>query len=391
MDILFLWSFLRILISLTGAAISNLRPLNILEKSIAVWPPAPPWMAWLERVFVSPLFRWDANIYVAIADKGPSLSDGTASFHPLYPLLARPFMLFSISAEFSLLLISSIAGIGFIYCFNQLARLDMDLDNARTSQLLLLFSPLSFLLFVPYSEALFLLLATISLLYCRKKKWGFAGIAGGLAALTRQQGIFLVFPLVWELWEESQGNFRVFVKMWKSWIGVLMIPLFYASWVIYRGLFLNDVSFDFTDPIEAIYSILLSPSHTQVVPHFRFLFPWQAISLSIEKIRVQPDVDIWTNIILGSVILLSAIIAWPRLRNSYRLFILVNFLVALSYYTGEMHPYMGMPRHMWLAFPIYLGIGQLVQKPWMRIGIILLGLLSMSFLLILYVLEAWVP
>jgi hypothetical protein len=76
---------------------------------------------------------------------------------------------------------------------------------------------------------------------------------------------------------------------------------------------------------------------------------------------------------------------------SYRLYILIIYLVAFSYYTGPVHPYMGLPRHMWLAFPIFLGIGPRVQKSWKRIGAVAIGMLLMGTLLIQYVLESWVP
>ena len=34
----------------------------------------------------------------------------------------------------------------------------------------------------------------------RRRRWLFAGLAGALATLTRQQGIVLALPLAWELW-----------------------------------------------------------------------------------------------------------------------------------------------------------------------------------------------
>jgi hypothetical protein len=52
---------------------------------------------------------------------------------------------------------------------------------------------------------------------------------------------------------------------------------------------------------------------------------------------------------------------------------------------------MGLPRHLLLAFPIFIGLALVVNKPWLRLATIGLFGAGMFGLLGLYVLNGWVP
>jgi hypothetical protein len=54
-------------------------------------------------------------------------------------------------------------------------------------------------------------------------------------------------------------------------------------------------------------------------------------------------------------------------------------------------PYMGLPRHLLLAFPVFIGLGPLIRHPWVRLPIVIVGLLSIFFLLLQYTVHGWVP
>ena len=43
---------------------------------------------------------------------------------------------------------------------------------------------------------------------------------------------------------------------------------------------------------------------------------------------------------------------------SYRIYSLTMTWLAFSYYTGPYYPYMGLPRHLLLAFPVFIGLAQ---------------------------------
>ena len=371
--------------------ISGFRPLQSIEESIRLWPPSLSFADWLYRVFVSPLLRWDTAWYQRILTQGFRPDDGTSSFHPLFPLLAKPWVMLGLDASFSLLLVSMVAGLGLVYFWYRLARLDLNEQDSRVSILLFLFFPLSFILFVPYTEALFLLLSVACVYWTRQHRWLLAGLSGGLAVLTRQHGVFLLVLMLWELWEAAGKNWRRAATYVRGWLGTALIPAAMLAWLFYRAFHLNDVVFNWRQPASFFDSFLISASHAQVVPVFKFLWPWQSLSLAYQKMIAAPDLDIWVNLIFAGIFLGLFVLAWRNLSIGYRLYSLVVVLVAFSYHTGPLHPYMGLVRHVWLAFPIFIGLAPKIRGFWARLGYVGLGLVGLLFLQLQYVLESWVP
>jgi hypothetical protein len=85
------------------------------------------------------------------------------------------------------------------------------------------------------------------------------------------------------------------------------------------------------------------------------------------------------------------VLAWPRMRISYQLYSVILVLVAFAYHTGPYYPYMGLPRHLLIAFPVFIGLAPLIKSGWQRLIIFGLGILGIFFLLLLYVIRGWVP
>jgi Gpi18-like mannosyltransferase len=391
MNTLILWFFLRFLTSIYAGVISSIKPLTQIELSIALWPPTSPVNQWLDRVFISPWMRWDALWYQRIVSTGYTATDGTAQFHPLYPWIASILSKIGINSALSLLIVSSLAGVALFFTYTVLARMDLPRKDAFFSLFIFSLAPPAFILFAPYSESLFLLCAVLCILFTRKNSWWLAGLMGGLAALTRQQGILLVIPVAWELWEKADRRLKNYLKMWHEWLAVLLIPLGMAVWILYRAIYINDFQVNWSNIQNFIYSAIISPSASKVVPVQKFIWPWQALYHSVEKILTKPDLDIWVNLITSLFFLAMLVIAWKRMRISYRLYALGITLISFSYYTGPVHPYMGLPRHLLLGFTTYIGLAALVNKPWQRLILVCLSSLGLLFLLSLYILNAWIP
>jgi Gpi18-like mannosyltransferase len=390
MTTLLFWIFLRFLTSIFAAYVSSVHPMTFLEQSVALLPPSSPLSTWIERAALSPWLRWDAVWYQRIVERGYDALDGTAQFHPLYPWLASIFTSIGAHPLFSLLLVSSISCLGFMYIYHRLARLELSISDARFSLLVILLAPSAFVLFAPYSEALFLLCAASCLLFARQQRWWLAGLAAGLATLTRQQGLFLIFPLAYELWEVSGGTWIRVRAGWGKFLSLLIIPLSYAFWIFYRHFAFGDLSIG-TDSLQSlIYSLFISPSAAEVVPQQSFVWPWKAIGLAIHKLVVQPDVDIWVNCLLAVIFLILFGFSWNKMRPAYRWYSALITLVSFSYYTGPFHPYMGLPRHLLLAFPVFVSISPILNRSIIRpIYLTLMGI-SYLFLIYLFSLEAWV-
>lgn len=398
-QLLALWLVWRLLSSLFAAFVSSLIPLTQPEQEIPFLPPSAPLTAWFERAWLSPWLRWDAAWYVRIITQGYQSTDGTTNFHPLYPWIAAPLTLLKINPLLSLLAVSSLSTLLLMVAFEHLARLDLDPANTRLALLLLLLFPTSFIFFAPYSESLFLLFAVLCLLWARQRHWWLAGLAGGLATLTRQQGIFLFIPLLWELWSTSRGDYPAVVqpkhlashKFSRSWPALGLVPAGMVLWMAYRAVALNDLKIDLTNFQSLIYSFVISSQANQVVTIQAFLWPWESLWLALSKLVNAPDADIILNLAVSLLFLFYLILAWPHLRASYRAYSIAITLISFSYHTGPIHPYMGLPRHLLLAVPVFIGAAPLFNRPWKRLLIIASSTAGWFFMLTLFMLEAWVP
>jgi hypothetical protein len=398
-----LWLALRLL---TGAAAAIFAMLLPLDPTRAVgWPPDGPLGAWLHWLLVEPWVRWDVNFYVWIVERGYRADDGTAQFHPLLAWLATPVAWLVGSPALALLLVASAASLALVLAFEGLARLDLDERDARGAVLLLMFWPPAFILFAPYTEGLFLLCAVGCLLWARRRRWWLAGLAGALATLTRQQGVFLLLPLAWELWAargqgsgvRDQGADRSssLVAHRPSpivhWASLALIPAGLLVWLVYRAVALGDLRANLSDPQALIFSLLISPSSAKVVPVQAFLLPLHALWLALSKFARAPEVVLAIDLFFGFLFLAMTALAWRRLCASYRIYTVAIILVSFGYYTGPFYPYMGLPRHLLLAFPVFISLAPRVRAPRARLLVVALGLAGALFLLLMYEIHGWVP
>lgn len=386
-----IWLWLRFITLAFAAAVSARAPWHEMERAIAAWPPSVAVQDWLFRWLALPLDRRDVAYFRDIVAEGYRLDNGTAQFHPLFSWLATPLHWLGMAPLLALIVVASLAALGLLLAFERLARLDYDQPTARYATLLLAFSPMAFVLFVPYTEGLFLLWAVLCLLWARQGRWWLAGLAGALATLTRQQGVFLLLPLAWELFAQAGYQPRRMLGNWRSWPALGLIPGGLLFWLLYRALALNDLQVDWSHPQALIYSLLISPSSAQVVPQQAFLPPWQSLWLALETFSRAPEFSLGVDLTLGFGFLVLFGLAWPRLRGSYRLYSLAIILVSFAYYTGPSLPYMGLPRHLLLAFPVFIGLAPLMHRGRLMLVSIVGGMLGMFFMLTLYLMRAWVP
>jgi len=386
-----LWLLLRVLTSVVALVPSILiRRVNAdfspIELTIAVWPPSLPVTTWLDRVLVQPWFRWDAKYYMWATSRGFSIQDGSASFHPLLSLLAKPIFYLTGSSLFSLLVVATLATLALYFCFYRLAQLDLHTDEiAWRATLLFAVFPLSYVFYAPYTESTFLLFSVLLFYFARQHRWWLAAACGALATLTRQQGLFLIVPLVMELWSAKERKPLRFGS-------VLLIPMAYGLWILYRTFALADSYPDFSSIHGLIYSTLISPSAHQVVAQQDFLFPLHALYLALVKLWQDHNVPTITDLFFGACMILITVISWRNLRNSYRVYVLIILIVSFGYHTGMQvsSPYMGLPRHLLLAFPVFIGLAPLVT-PYATSKLFKISLLGMLLLTFFHCLRVWVP
>ena len=385
-----LWLFLRILTSLVVAGFSPLYPFTSIEQNIALWPPSGDLATWLIRVFLAPWERWDVFWFREILTTGYAAWNGTMSFHPLYPWLSAPLYWLGVNPTLSLLITSSLAALGLFWSFYRLAALDLEPTKARTALLLMITFPVAFILFAPYTESLFLLLTVLALYMMRNRRWGLAAITSFLATLTRQQGIFLALPLAWWAWVDSDKSLCGIKKAWPAWLSTLTPPAGLVAWGIYRIGVLHEGRLDFSNIQGLIYSALLSPSANKVVAGQAFRWPWDALAIAISKSFYKPEINIFVNLVLGLGFVVAFIVAWKYLNIADRVYSLAIIIVSFSVTTGEF-AYISLPRHLFLALPVFVGFAAALRKSWQAKLLITLQFPLMLFLLVLYGFNQWIP
>lgn len=342
----------------------------------------------LRRFLLGPWYSWDVRYYVEIVSRGYQTGSPTTNFHPLYPWISALFAAVIREPLLSLLLVASIAGVLLIIGFYRLARLDCNEQQAWQATALLLCWPASVALFLPYTEALFLLLSVYCLFAARRQKFWLAGLAGALATLTRQQGLFLVLPLAWEMWEASGRRWSSAARQSLS---LLFVPAAYALWVVYRGVAINDVHPDFSSIQNFLHTVMISPSSYEITERHAFLPPWLTIWRGLGVFwRNVVSPYAYIDLFLGTGFIVLFILSWRYLRTSYRLYCLAIILVSLSFYAADENPFLALPRHLLLAFPVFIGLAARYQ--FRRLPFLLFLLIECQIgLLVCFVWMRWVP
>lgn len=181
-----LWRLGLLIIALLGslsfAQVANGSPGSMAEgKKLSYW------LSWAQ---------WDGGHYLQIAQSGYQNQTDTA-FFPLYPLLIKTITpVFYGNFVAAGLIISNVSFLIFLIILYKLTLMHFDSNTAKTSLISLLFFPTTFFAVSLYSEGLYLLLSTLSLLlYHRGKKYQ-SLLAAGVAAITRPFGLLLIIALI---------------------------------------------------------------------------------------------------------------------------------------------------------------------------------------------------
>jgi hypothetical protein len=306
--------------------------------------------------------HWDGEHYVALAMGGYLHPPDNVSpaFFPLYPLLLRSFAeLFGgpISKE-ALSVWAPLLSLLFLpFAFYFIYHIALDGWGERVARgtvLILAFFPTTFFLNAAYTESVFLALSAGSLWAMRvRRDLLLACVLAGFAAATRNVGVFLVAPLMYE-WIKDIERFR-----WRG-IYLLLAPgglLAYMGYLWVR----------FGDPL-LFYSAQESWGRQATGPLDTASRAWGS---AVEGAGRLFDPGLWAHPSLGNVanhiagagnffnlaffvfavvVLLAGLRDLPLSLTVYGL-----LLVAPATLFGTPgSPLMGTPRYVLVAFPIFI-------------------------------------
>jgi hypothetical protein len=356
--------------------------------------------------------HFDSGFYLNLANSGywPTSTLHTYSnwaFFPLFPLLIFPLAhLFGASeTAFSLagLLVSNAAALIAVTYLYKLVQREFGVNIASLSVIYLALFPTAFYLSAIYTESLFLACSVASIYYARKQCWWLSGLCGGLASLTRAQGVLLVVPVVWEYWQvlsnryaplTSTGEDRLQERMrtWltsrlrgpllaarelRNWLSLLalgLIPSGLLAFLIYGKIKTGHLlaTFDnqkwgwgrsFENPLQLLFTSLAHPA------------------------RANPmDWNFWIlNICFALLFLGFTVWAFRKLPMIYALFTLVMVLLPLS--SSRLN---SIGRYYLIVFPVYILLAlwsKNVEHANRRYLIMILCAMLQAVLMIFFVLD----
>jgi Mannosyltransferase (PIG-V) len=350
----------RLFYLISGSLLANLVPtsgfqratLDVPSGSMNIWS------------------HWDGEHYVTLAMGGylNPPENVSPAFFPLYPLLLRSFaeLLGGPISKEALSVWGPLISLLFLpfafYFIYHIALEGRGERVARDTVLILAFFPTTFFLNAAYTESLFLALSAGSLWAMRvRKDLLVACVMAALAAATRNVGIFLVVPLMYE-WIKDIERFR-----WRG-IYLLLAP---------GGLFayMGYLWVSFGDPL-LFYSAQESWGRQATGPLDTASRAWGAAVEGADRLL---DPDLWAHLSLSNaanqlagasnffnlaffvfaiVVLLAGSRYLPLSLTVYGLLLLAP--AALFGTPGS--PLMGTPRYVLVAFPVFIVLALLFRN-----------------------------
>jgi hypothetical protein len=187
------------------------------------------------HMLVTSLQRQDAQWFLRLATTGYSPGDNSAAFFPAYPLAVRTVHLVpGIGPLGAALLVANAAAFGALLLLHALTRLELGDAAARRAVLFTALFPTAFFLYAPYTESSFLLASIATFWFARRDRWGWAAVAGALAAGTRSVGVLLILALWVEAIAQHRSDGRALVPRIAAAAAVAIGPVLYAGWWAWR-------------------------------------------------------------------------------------------------------------------------------------------------------------
>jgi hypothetical protein len=331
----------------------------------------------LDRAFDA-FSRWDAWHYTRIALAGyPEGDPARAAFFPLFPTLVR------ILAELfgrpdrpglfaSAVVVANVCLVLATMVLIALVRLDLDADDARRAAWYLLVFPTSLFLSAGYSESLFLLLTMGAILACRTDHWLTAGLLGGLAALSRPVGVWVVLPLAIEAFLEWRaGRLRPWRPMWRPAVAVVLPGVFLLGWMWFQWM-------RYGDPLAFLHA--QDGWNREVGP------PWDTLIAFLNgRFSLHTGFHSLTDLAFTLIGIAGVILSWRWLRPSYTAWFAVMMLVPLM--TGSL---VSMPRFVLVMFPLYLVLAILGRRQGVHETLLVVGMGVSGVYMALYAQWYWV-
>jgi hypothetical protein len=321
--------------------------------------------------------RQDALWFLRIADTGYALGDGSAAFFPLFPLLVRAVgVLLGGALLPAAYLVSSAALVVGLAVVHRLTLLELGEDLlARRTVLYLAVFPTGLFLFAPYSESLFLALATGCLYAARRSAWLPAAALGALASGTRSAGVLLVLPLAVEAVLQHRGSLRATAgRLLAAAAAGLGTASYLLWWQVRHG--------DGLRPLE------VQRESWQREP----ALPWQTLADGAQEgtryLGSYAGGYHTADLLLVAVALAAAVWSVRRLRATWSVWLVASLVLPLTLqFAGR--PLLSMPRYLVVLPPLFWALAAFSRRWRAHDAVLVVSAVGLGVLSVLFV--TWYP
>lgn len=338
--------------------------------------------------------RWDSVWFLRIAEDGyGAAEEATTAFYPLYPLLVG--LLGRILLGHYVLagvLISLAAALGSFALLYRLAEAKLGADGARRAVLYLAVFPFAVFLQAVYSESLFLLLALAAFVFAERGGFLGAGIAAGLAWLTRPLGIALLPALALIAWRSGRPG--------PALLRLAAAPALFALYPLWLWWRLGDpLAFlraedvwsrhlSWAGPLGGLWDGLRAgwAGVRQLASGSDSTRYWSAVT------DTDPDRVAAVNLEqLAFLVLFAAltVVAWRRFGAPYGLFAALSLAIPLSV-PSERWPLLSIPRFGLVVFPFFLALAVMGASPRVHIAVVVVSAMLLGIVCVQWALWQWV-
>jgi hypothetical protein len=252
----------------------------------------------------------------------------------------------------SAFVVSTVASMFVAPLLYRLVRQDEDATVALRAAWFLLIFPTAYFLHIGYTEALFMALVLGSFLAARTDRWWLAGLLGGLAALTRVNGLVLIPALAAEAFTEWLQRPAEDRRLRVEWLAIGLVGVGFA---IYLGL------------NYALYGSPFEFLRVQEDHWYKSLAaPWDAIGSAFGWFRsTNPDDRLmygFTELLFVGIGLVGTIFAAFRFRPSWFIWMAGNMLLFVS--TSFL---LSTPRYALTLFPLFVALALVSRRTWVLV------------------------
>ena len=331
--------------------------------------------------------RFDTIWYIKIAMQGYAQGDGSTVFFPLYPLLTRIVgIVLGGNHLLGGIVVSNVAYLLTLIVLYKLTQLEFDSQVATRTVVYLSVFPTAFFLLGVYTESLFLLFAAAAFCYARKGNWLGASVAGFLAALTKQLGLLLLLPLLYEYLAQNsklETQNPMFRLVRRDILLLALIPLGTLAFLLYRHFYIGEPflvesyrvqwAVNASWPWHNIWDSLMAIFDTERFP-----------ALNLEDTLARRIFYNSFDLACVGLFVFLTIVCFRRLRLGYGLYMVSVLFVTLMQNFRPPYPIVAMPRYVLVLFPGFMVLGAMVKSKALHWAIVypstlLLGLFTAMF------------